>query len=42
MAMQYILYLQTGENFRLKVYDHIAEKDSSAENCIAICTSKDT
>ena len=24
------------------VYDHIAEKDSPAENCIAICISKNT
>ena len=37
--MRYIIIFT---NFRLKVYDHIAEKDSPAENYIAICTSKNT
>ena len=36
-------YIYNLAKFQAKlVYDHIAEKDSPAENCIAICTSKNT
>ena len=39
--MRYIIIFTNLAKFQAKlVYDHIAEKDSPAENCIAICTSK--
>ena len=41
--MRYIIIFTNLAKIQAKlVYDHIAEKDSSAENCIAICTSKNT
>ena len=45
IAMRYIIIFTNLAKFQAKlVYDHIAEKDSPAENCIAICTctSKNT
>ena len=43
IAMRYRIIFTNLAKFQAKlVYDHIAEKDSPAENCIAICTSKNT
>ena len=39
--MRYIIIFTNLAKFQAKlVYDHIAEKDSPAENCTAFCTSK--
>ena len=38
----YIIFTNSVKFQAIIVYDHIAEKDSPAENCIAICTSKNT
>ena len=42
-SYSHAIYITNLAKFQAKLaYDHIAEKDSPAENCIAICTSKNT